>query len=293
MSKTAQMVMLLLILVLIWGVSWPIMAEGLKFCPPIWFVVIRLAIAVGVIFLAFGATKQLVLPNKRDWPLILSIGLLQIGLFTMLITVGLEYVEPGRSAIIAYLSPFFITPIAVIFFGEKLSKGKIMGLILGAAGIALLFSPWELDWHNKNILLGNGLLVLSAIAWSAVMIHTRYATWHRASHELLPWQFLVGLIPNIIAALILSPHPEIQWTAHMFIFSVLYNALLSSLVAYWLLVTITRYLPVITSSLGLLAVPVIGLLASALLVGEPLTISILTSLGLIIAGLACVSVAKG
>jgi drug/metabolite transporter (DMT)-like permease len=120
MSKTAQMVILLVILVLIWGLSWPLMSEGLKYCPPIWFATIRLVIAVVVIFAVFGATKQLVLPNKRDFPLIFSIGFLQIGLFVMFITLGLEYVEPGRSAIIAYLSPFFVTPIAVIFFGEKL-----------------------------------------------------------------------------------------------------------------------------------------------------------------------------
>jgi drug/metabolite transporter (DMT)-like permease len=167
-----------------------------------------------------------------------------------------------------------------------------MGFILGAMGIALLFSPWELDWHNNDILLGNGLLLLAALAWSAVMIHTRYATWHRASHELLPWQFLMGLIPNFIAAIILVPHPVIQWSSHLFICSLLYNAILSSLVAYWLMVTITRYLPVITTSLGLLGVPVVGLLASAIFVGEPLTMSILISLGLIVAGLACVSVAK-
>ncbi|MDX2163955.1 MAG: DMT family transporter [Gammaproteobacteria bacterium] len=292
MSKTAQMVVLLAILVLIWGVSWPVMAEGLKFCPPIWFVVIRLAIAITVIFGVFACTKQLVMPIKKDIPLLLSIGLLQIGFFTLLITVGLEYVAPGRSAIIAYLSPFFVTPIALVFFKEVLSNGKILGLILGAIGIALLFSPWELDWHDKNVLLGNGLLLLSALVWSAAMIHTRYTEWHRETHELLPWQFVVGFIPNIIIALIWMPHPVIQWSAPMLWFSLLYNAILASLVAYWLLVTITRHLPVITTSLGLLGVPVLGLLASALFIGEPLTLSILTSLGFIIAGLACVSVAK-
>lgn len=292
MSKTAQMVVLLAMLVLIWGVSWPVMAEGLKYCPPIWFVVIRLVIAIAVIFGVFAVKRQLILPTMKDIPLLISIGLLQIGFFTLLITVGLEYVEPGRSAIIAYLSPFFVAPVAVVFFNETLSKGKILGLALGAIGIALLFSPWELNWHDKNIVWGNGLLLLSALVWSAAMLHTRYADWHRETHELLPWQFLVGFVPNIVIAWIWAPHPVIAWSSPILWLSVSYNAVLASLVAYWLLVTITRYLPVITTSLGLLGVPVLGLLASAVMVGEHLTLSILTSLAFIVAGLACVSAAK-
>ncbi|HEV2614225.1 MAG TPA: DMT family transporter [Gammaproteobacteria bacterium] len=293
MSKTAQMIMLLILLVLIWGLSWPTMSTALHYCPAAWFSTIRLVISAVVIFAAFGATGHLILPAKKDIPLIISIGFFQIGLFMMLITLGLTYVEPGRSAIIAYLAPFFVTPIAVLFFGETLSKGKVAGLLLGAVGIILLFSPWELDWHNNDILLGNGLLLLSAIVWSGVMLHTRYATWHRESHTLLPWQFLVAIIPNLIAAVIMVPHPVIQWHAPLFIFCLLYSAILAGCVAYWLTITITRYLPVTTTSLALLAIPVAGLFASAIFVGEVLTASILISLAFIIAGLACVSVAKG
>ena len=292
MSKTAQMGLLLTLLILIWGISWPVMSMGIQYCPPIWFAAIRLTLAVIIIFSVFGATKQLIIPHKKDLPLIFSIGIFQIGFFTMLITLGLEYVAPGRSAIIAYLSPFFVTPITVLFFRESLSKAKIIGLLLGTVGIILLFSPWQVNWHDSHVLLGNGLLLLSALVWSAVMIHTRYASWHRASHLLLPWQFLVGAIPNILMAFFLVPHPVIQIHANIFLFSLFYNAVLSSLVAYWLLIMITRYLPVITTSLALLAVPVTGLLASAWLVHERLTPSILTSLGFIIAGLICVGMAK-
>ncbi|HEV2614226.1 MAG TPA: DMT family transporter [Gammaproteobacteria bacterium] len=292
MPTKTYMAILLAILVLIWGISWPIMTEGLKYCPPIWFSTLRLIIAVSVVFAVFGALGQLSLPSKRDLPLIFSIGFFQIGVFEMLITLGLGYVEPGRSAIIAYLAPFFVTPVAVMFFGEELSLGKIAGLLLGGAGIALLFSPWQLNWHDKHILLGNGLLVLSSVVWGAVMLHTRYATWHRATHVLLPWQLLMSVIPNLVMAFILVPHMVIEWHAPMFLFSLLYNALLSSLVAYWLVITITRHLPVITMSLALLAVPVLGLLASAATLGEQLTPSIIMSLVLIVVGLACVSVAK-
>jgi len=292
MPKTSFIVSLLIALILIWGCGWPVITIGLAYCPPLWYSTLRLIFATVAVFLALALTRKLVLPDRQDLPLILSIGLLQMGAFVLLITLGLEYVAPGRSAIIAYTSPFFVTPIAVIFFKETLSPGKIAGLLLGTAGIILMFSPWEMNWHDSHTVLGNGLLLLSALAWSAVMLHTRYATWHKPAHLLLPWQLLISIIPNLILALILEPHPVIQWQHPTFIFSMTFMSILATPIAYWIVITISRALPVITTSLALLAVPVTGLLSAAVIVGEPLTPSILISLGLIIAGLACVAVAR-
>jgi drug/metabolite transporter (DMT)-like permease len=289
MSKSGQMFGLLGLLILIWGLSWPVMAIGLAYCPPIWFSTLRLIGAAALIFIIMGLTRQLVIPDKKDFPLIFSIGFLQIGLFVMLITLGLEYVPPGRSAIIAYTSPIFVTPVAVWFFSERLTKMKIIGLLLGLMGIVSLFMPWELNWHDKHILLGNALLLLSAIIWSAAMLHIRYGKWHRPSHQLLPWQFLVSIIPNIIMAFYLDPHPVIHYMAPGFWWSMGFTAVLASLAGFWMIIVITRFLPAITISLLLLAVPVVGLLSSAVMTGEKLSFSIIVSFIFIIGGLVFVS----
>jgi drug/metabolite transporter (DMT)-like permease len=292
MPKSSTIVSLLLALILIWGCGWPVITIGLPYCPALWYSTLRLIIATIIVFVAMGLTRQLIIPERKDWPLILSIGLFQIGAFVLLMTVGLEYVAPGRSAIIAYTSPFFVTPIAVFFFNEKLSGGKIAGLILGTAGIALLFSPWEMNWHDQHVILGNGLLLLAAICWSVVMLHTRYAIWHRPSHLLLPWQLLIGTIPNLLLAVWLEPHPVIHWQNPTFLFSLFYMAILATPIAYWIVIVVSRALPVITTSLALLAVPVAGLLSAAWLVGEPLTPSIMISMGLILSGLAFVALSQ-
>lgn len=288
MTKKWQVVLLLLLLILIWGCSWPLMALGVADCPAIWYSTIRLCIAAAVIFIAMLLKRRLTIPHYRDFPLIASIGLFQAGFFVMLITLGLQYVPPGRSAIIAYTFPFFVTPIAVIFFNERLYLGKIIGLLLGLLGIVLLFSPWGIDWHDKNVILGNGLLLLSAISWSFAMLHTRYATWHSTPSSLLPWQLLIAVIPNLGVALWLMPHPVIHITP-ILLFSLFYVAILGSCLAFWIMTTVTRNLPVVTTSLSLLAVPVLGLLSSALWIGERLTTNIVMSMGLILTGLIFVS----
>lgn len=289
MTDKFKILFFLILLILIWGIGWPIITIGLPYCPAIWYSVLRLIIGAVIIFIAMAVSGNLTIPRKRDLPFIFSIGFLQMGVFVLLITLGLQYVPPGRSAILAYTSPFFVTPIAVFFFKETLSPLKIVGLLLGVVGIVLLFSPWQFNWHDPHTLFGNGLLILSSLVWSIVMLHTRYGKWHSSPTALLPWQALISPLPSLIAALLLAPHPIIQFT-NTFWFSMLYTAILSTPVAYWLVTMVSRALPVITTSLALLAIPVVGLLSSVVMVHEALTFSILLSLGLIIVGLICISI---
>ena len=59
----------------------------------------------------------------------------------------------------------------------------------------------------------------------------------------------------------------------------------------WASVTVTRALPALTTSIGLLAVPVMGLLSSMISLGEPLTWSLTVGLVGIVLGLALVNMA--
>ncbi len=125
---------------MLWGVNWPIMKIGLAYIDPVWFVVIRMFLGAGLFFAWQLATSGVAVPGRRDVPIILSIGLLQIGLYLVLITVGLRYVPAGRSAVLSYTTPLWVVPGALLL-GEKLTAARLAGLALGLAGIAVLFEP--------------------------------------------------------------------------------------------------------------------------------------------------------
>lgn len=61
-----------------------------------------------------------------------------MGIFVLLINVGLHLVEAGRSAILVYTTPIWVTPIAIFIFKEKAGFLKWLGLVLGIAGIIVL-----------------------------------------------------------------------------------------------------------------------------------------------------------
>ena len=112
---------LLFFVILIWAVAWPVSKLGLLDMPPIWYTALRLAIGFVTMFAILLFQKKIKFPTRKDLPLILSIGLLQMACFLILINGGLMFVDAGRSAILVYSTPFLVTPIAVMFFDENLS----------------------------------------------------------------------------------------------------------------------------------------------------------------------------
>lgn len=282
---------LLASVIVIWSLAWPTSKIGLMDMPPLWFTEFRLLSGFLTVFLILLFQKKIKIPKVRDLPLILSIGLLQMACFLLLINGGLLFVGAGRSAILVYSTPFLVTPIAILFFGERLTTYKLLGLLLGFLGVITLFNPWGFDWHNQQIIMGNLLLLLAAACWAIAMIHTRYGTWHSSSLQLVPWQLLLALISVLIVCFIINPHPKINFTPRLLVMG-LYNGVLATGFAYAAIIYVSQRLPVITTSLLLLGVPVLGLLFSAWMLGERLTFDIILALILILVGLFFISFDK-
>ncbi|HVV69190.1 MAG TPA: DMT family transporter [Gammaproteobacteria bacterium] len=289
--KPTTLILLTPLVLCAWGFSWPIMKLALPAVPPLWLAVLRLGVGTLTLFIILWASGRKFLPNRQDLPLLFSVGVLQMGCFTMLIMLGLMHVEAGRSAILTYTTPLWVTPIAVLFFKEHLSKLALLGIIVGILGVLCMFNPLSFNWHDSLALKGNGLLLLAAFIWAMVIIHVRFGIHHRSPLELAPWQMLLGTLFVWMMALIFEPKPAIDWSWHL-AWQIAYLGPIASAFAYWGVIELNRQLPAITISLLLLAVPVIGLLSSAAILGEAIKINTLISMILILVGIACVAVSR-
>ena len=101
--------------------------------------------------------------------------------------------------------------------------------------------------------------------------------------QLLPWQMLVGAVPMAAIAFIVDGWPRIDWTPQL-IGIVAYQAVLAAAFAVWAQQIILRRIPATSTNLILMAVPVVGLLSSAILVDDPLTVGAVVGLLLIMIG---------
>lgn len=289
--STRTIYLLLLTNVVIWALAWPISKIGLAFMGPLWYSAWRFIIGSATAIIALAAAGAIRRPKRKDLPIIFGIGLLQMTLFLVLINTGLSYVGAGRSAILAYSTPLWVTPLAAIFFHEKVTPIKLIGVLLGLSGIVVLFAPSSLDWSNGNIVFGNILLVLSAFVWALAILQSRFSQWHSDPLTLLPWQLLLATILTTAVALYHEPLSSIQWNSTLWL-TLLYNGLLATAFGYWASITVFRNLPAVTSSLCYLGVPVLGLLFSALILGETIDLSVVTAMLLIVGGLVCVALSK-
>ena len=275
-------------IIIIWGVNWPIMKIGMQDIPPITFAASRMLMGA-ICFLALNAALgKLRLPPRQDWPVVLSVGLLQMAGFQILIYLGLTTVDAGRSAMVAYTTPLWVVPAAILILREHVRPLKQAGMVIGLTGLALLFAPWTLDWTDSGVLIGHGWLLTAAIGWAGLMLHIRVHQWQSSPLELMPWQFLVACVIGLPLALWLEAGQSINWTAQS-IAILAYNGPLATAFCFWASVTVNRALPASTTSLSFLGVPMMGIASAVWLLNERLSLTDWLGIAAISAGLFIVA----
>ena len=283
-----QALLLLALMVVLFGTAWPAMKTGLGDATPVWYAAGRAYLSAITAFVLLAILGKLALPRQADWPIILSVGTGQLAGFFMLVNLGLGLVPAGRGSVLAYTTTIWLVPIGILALGERLDRSRGAGLVLGLAGMAVLFNPAALDWSDGGVLLGNLFLLGAALSWSMAILHARTHKWSLSPLQVVPWQMGWASVLLTAFAWIAEPQGRIGLSATSLV-PLAYIAIVVGPVATWAATSVSRALPTIVSSLGFLAVPAVGILSSALVLGEPVSGSLALGAGLIIGGAALVS----
>jgi drug/metabolite transporter (DMT)-like permease len=275
-------IVLLLLAIVIWGCNWPVMKAGLDHISPIWFSALRFATGGLCLFAIQLATGTLKLPTRRDRPLLVSVGLLQMMGFTALGAIAMTQVGAGRSAVLAYTTPLWVTPIAVLFFGERLNRVQAIGMLVGLAGLGLLFNPQAINWHDVQAMQANLMLMAGSFLWGLTILHLRYHRGESSAYELAPWQMLTATLPLLVLAYVLEgpftgDGSLALWQVVLFV------GPLATAFCFCAVNAASMSLSATSMSTAMLGVPLIGLLAATVLLGEALSLSLAVG-GLCIAG---------
>ena len=236
-------------------------------------------------FTVSASRQSLNFPKRGDTPVVLNVALLHMVAFAALVSVGLQFVPAGRSVVLGYTTPLWVMVGARVFLGEALTPARLIGVTMGMLGIALLFNPLSFDWRDRLALTGNSLVLLGSLCWAASILHVRAHKWVSTPFELVPWQALLATCILLPLALIFEGVPHIEWSARLILLLV-YGGTAGIALPYWAMQTINRDLPAITTALALLAVPIVGVVCSAIGLGEPIGASLILAMVLIISGIA-------
>jgi drug/metabolite transporter (DMT)-like permease len=264
-------------MIVLWGLSWPVMKLAVLEAPPLWLAAIRFASSGLCLFALNAVRREVRVPTLPDLPIVLSIGLLQMAAFTGLGMIAMQFIDAGRASVLAYSTPLWAVLIAAILYRERPTPLQLVAVATGMSGIVILCSPVSLNWSSSSVPLGAGLLVTAAICWSVVILHVRRHRWKTTPLQLAPWEMaLASLVLVPLAWVMEGPPTSIRWSPHLLLLIIYFGPVATSF-CFVVSTEVGRRISTFTMSNLTLGVPVIGTFVSVLLLGE--TLSFLASLG--------------
>jgi drug/metabolite transporter (DMT)-like permease len=273
----------LVLVTVIWGLNWPSARFGLHDFSPWMFRTLCFG-AGALILLAVAKSRGISLfitPGAARGHLAVA-GLLSIGGFGVLAAFAQLATTTSRTAICAYTMPIWATLLACLFLGERLDKRRAAALLIGAGGLLVLFWPLLAEDLPVGALYALG----SAVSWAAGTVHLKWARIDGHPIAITAWQLVAGTIAVAIGLAIEGAGigAEVRPSS---LLGLLYSTFIGTALAYLLWFQTVGRLPASTAGLGTLLVPVIGVVASILLLGDRPTANDLIGFALIFVAAIC------
>jgi drug/metabolite transporter (DMT)-like permease len=221
---------LLLVLALLWAPSFLLIKLGLADIPPLAIVTLRLGIASAILYLLLRAFGGRLPRDRATWIRLGVMGFFGSALPFAVITLGEQFTDSAMAAILNGAAPIATALIAHFFISEeRLSPGKLVGVVIGFGGIVTIFLP-EAESGSAS-LLGMGCYLLAALCYGISIVHAR-----KNLRGLPP---LVGPVVQLgLGALMVLPATLLFESAHYrpvgseSFWSVLFLAVFGTAVAY-------------------------------------------------------------
>lgn len=250
-------------LTLIWGYNWVVMKQAVQYASPFQFAALRTFFGALVLFMLIFFTKRPL--ALKEFPTMLTLGLLQTCGFTGLLIWALVEGGAGKTAVLSYTMPFWVMLFAWPMLGEKVQGWQWLAVAFALFGIVLIFDPLHIKADGFSMFLA----LLSGISWAISAIVSKKLHLRAPHLDLLnitAWPTLLGSLPIIFLALIL-PAPPIQWT-QTFYWAIIYSTFLSGSLAWVLWLYALQRLPAGVASMASMLAPVIGVSAAWIQLGE-------------------------
>ena len=266
-------------MVTVWGTNFVVIKTALEAMPPLLLATLRFA-------LAFAPAALFVKRPAVAWRTLAVYGaLIGAGQFGLLFVAMRADITPGMASLVIQTQVFFTIGLAMLLAGERIRAYQGLALALAAAGLAVIATRTD----HATTPWGLALVLVAALSWAAGNIVGRRAG-RVDMLGFMVWSSLFSVPPLLLLSLWIEGPQAIMnglqaadaavWAA------VLWQSLGNTLFGYaawaWLL---ARH-PAATVTPMALLVPVFGIGASALLLGEPLPAWKLGAAALVMAGLA-------
>ncbi|MEI6489379.1 MAG: EamA family transporter [Bacteroidota bacterium] len=194
MSKSLQAHLALLLVNLIYGANYSIAKEVMPaYVQPFAFVMMR----VGGALVLFWIVSALFIKEKmerKDLPRIALLALCGVACNQLLFLKGLSLTTPINASIIMISNPIIVLITAATVLKEKISIGKVIGILFGVAGASIMLL------YNKNFsfgsetITGDLMILFNSISWAGYVVLVKPLMKKYNTFTIVKWVFLFGFI---------------------------------------------------------------------------------------------------
>ena len=263
-------ILIWLLLCLIWGTTWIFIKIGLEDLPPLAFAAARFLLGVAILFVVIRVQKIPLPKTAKEWRLIALTGVLQFSVNYSMVFWAEQYITSGLAAVLQAMITVFGLVLAWIFLpNERVTKLKIFAVLIGIAGVAVIFID-QLKVQSLMAFLGCvGVVIGSyAAAQASILVKSKGGGLHPAS--LVFCQMICGLPAIIIYSLIAEGNPlSYHWTWRA-VGCVLYLTIAGTIAAFWLYYWLLGKIESTKAMMISLVTPLIAVVIGAIVLGETL-----------------------
>ena len=285
----------LLILTSMWGPSFFFIKIAVEEIPPLTLVAIRLSLAAALLSLVLRLNGVRFPAGRKFWLKFAIMGFIATALPFSLFSIGEQFADSTVASILNGTTPIFTVVIAHYWIKERFTPAKVLGVVVGFAGVVLVFFDDLIEFIGGARLGGNleffGLLAFVAAGFCYGLSITYGRRYLRGLPPLVgPAAQLICASAMIVPLALLFDRPFDLSPSLGASLSLATLAIWGTALAYIVYYQLVEHATATFLSLVTYLIPLIGILLGATLLDEPLTWNILIGFGLILIGVLIVNV---
>lgn len=255
-----------------WGTTWLASGEGVKRMPAVQLAGIRQFIA-GLIYVVYFLLKGAKFPKGKEWRVVIVLSILNFALSNGLSTWGVKYISSGLGAILGATFPIWLVVIG-IFTGSRIPVKAIVGLILGFAGVCVIFYEHFHDFFNSGFRFGILLSIAATWSWAFGTLYTKKEVagfnpyFSLGLQMLISGAFLIVLTRATGSDIPLKDIPWQSWAC------LAYLVLFGSILAFIFYLYALQHLPTEQMSIYAYINPMVAVILGWLLLNERMSVFI-------------------
>lgn len=281
--------LMLVVLCLIWGLTWPMMKIALNEIPPL---SMRTATAfigtLSLLAICLGSGRSLHVPFGKAWLHVLVASILNVVAFSLFSAFAQIAAATSRVAILTYAMPIWTLVLGWAILNERPSRIQSAAIALCAIGLVILISPVAMA--TTGLPWGLLFAVGSGFSWAAGTVYLKWARIEGDPVGLAGWQITIAFVIIAACMVLFDGRPHFEHAHADALLAVVFTGVLGNAVAYALWFAIVKRVPALTATLGIVGIPVIGVVSTMLIVGERLSMADTIGFAFIFAASLCAQI---